>query len=252
MSLELLRSATGRILLESHRDCDSFPENSWLALEAAHRMQADLIEVDVQLSQDGVAFLRHNYNLPDGRCCHSLPWSELGTIKIEGQPFPLLEEVLAWAQDGEVLLSLDLKTGFRPERILCQEINLLIKRTQTVNRVVLIGWDHLELKWLKMEDPEVTTRVLIRARPVDLPSVVRAASADAVSLSYDLIRPSDVQQLHDLGIAVALVEMWQPDFGLARCLDVDLVSWGNPEQARKALADNSNLSLKDTIPIGES
>jgi glycerophosphoryl diester phosphodiesterase len=88
--MELLRTTTGRILVESHRGCqDVAPENSWLALETGRQMGADLLEVDVQLSQDGTAFLRHNYTLPDGRWCHAVPWSELQTLMVKGHPFPL-------------------------------------------------------------------------------------------------------------------------------------------------------------------
>ena len=54
--MELLRTTTGRILIESHRGCqDLAPENSWPALETGRQMGADLLEVDVQLSHDGIA-----------------------------------------------------------------------------------------------------------------------------------------------------------------------------------------------------
>ena len=65
MTLELLKSKTGRTLIESHRGVEGpVPENSWTAIQLGHKLGADLIEVDVQLSQDNVAFLRHNYTLP--------------------------------------------------------------------------------------------------------------------------------------------------------------------------------------------
>ena len=84
MTLELLKSKTGRTLIESHRGIQGdVPENSWSAIQLGHQFGADLIEVDVQLSQDGVAFLRHNYTLPDGRWCHAVCWDELKNLKIE-------------------------------------------------------------------------------------------------------------------------------------------------------------------------
>src|SRR5215212_4419764 len=84
MTLELLKSKTGRTLIESHRGVEGdAPENSWPAIQLGHQLGADLIEVDVQLSCDSIPFLRHNYQLPDGRWCHDLSWNELKEIKIE-------------------------------------------------------------------------------------------------------------------------------------------------------------------------
>ena len=95
MTLELLKSKTGRTLIESHRGIQAdVPENSWPAIQMGQRLDADLIEVDVQMSQDGVLFLRHNYQLPDGRWCHDMTWDELKEIRLEGEPLPKLEDVL--------------------------------------------------------------------------------------------------------------------------------------------------------------
>src|SRR5574341_193087 len=116
MTLELLKSKTGRTLIESHRGMEgNAPENSWPAIQLGHQLGADLIEVDVQLSQDGVAFLHHNYQLPDGRWCHEVCWEELTRLRIDGEPLPKLEEVLAWSRDVGVILSLDIKNIFNPQ-----------------------------------------------------------------------------------------------------------------------------------------
>jgi len=99
----------------------------------------------------------------------------------------------------------------------------------------LLAWDHTEIAQIKQAYPEVTTRALIRARLVDLPGVLKSTGADCVSLSYDLIRPGDVEQAHALGVAVVLAEMWQPDFDFVARSGVDIVSWGDPAEARRQL-----------------
>ena len=76
-------------------------------IEALAKNGADLIEVDVQMSQDGIPFLRHNYQLPDERWCRQLPWKELKDIvidkkrleKIEVVPVKNISEVLKFALD---------------------------------------------------------------------------------------------------------------------------------------------------------
>ncbi len=240
----ILKSDTGRVLVESHRGAEALaPANSWRGLEIAHQLGADLIEVDVQLSADGIAFLRHNYSLPDGRSCRNLTWDELSRVVIEGEALPKLEEALAWARDADAQLALDLKTGFIAEGELTAQVLRAIERTQTADRVMLIAWDHHELARIKHAHPGITTRALIRGRLVNLPETLQACRADCVSLAYDLIRPGDVAQAHALGVAVTLAEMWQPDFDFAIRAGVDLVSWGDPIQARQGLVESQRATV---------
>src|SRR5688572_29337949 len=165
MTLELLKSKTGRTLIESHRGIQAnVPENSWPAIQLGHELGADLIEVDVQMSQDGIPFLRHHYQLPDGRWCHDVSWNELKEIKIEGEPLPKLEEVLAWARDADANLSLDIKTIFSPESSLVKEVVRVLERTNTNGRILLLFVDHNELLQTKLAYPELAVRALLRGR----------------------------------------------------------------------------------------
>lgn len=245
MTRALLRSINQRVLVESHRGAEFLaPANSLRAIQIGQQRGADWIEVDVQLSADGVTFLRHNYSLPDGRNCRNVIWDDLSRLVIEGEPLPKLEDALVWARDADARLSLDLKTGFIPEGKLTAEVLRVIERTQTAERVMLIAWEHAELIRAKDAHPEILTRALWRGRPVNLAETIRACRADCVSLSYDLIRPADVEQLHARGIAVMLAEMWQPDFDFAIRLGVDIVSWGDPTQARRGLDESARSELR--------
>src|SRR5688500_2415376 len=128
--MELLKSKIGRVLIESHRGAEGLaPENSWAALKLGREVGADFLEIDVQLSQDGIAFLQHHYTLPDQRFCANVPWAEIKEFKIQDETFPLLEDVLAWARENDVCLSLDLKVGFMPEGKLVKEILRLLDHT---------------------------------------------------------------------------------------------------------------------------
>lgn len=234
--MNLLKSITNRILIESHRGAEGLaPENSWPGLEAGGQSGADFLEIDVQLSQDGVAFLRHNYSLPDGRFCASVPWSELKEITVEGEHFPLLEDVLAWVRQKDFCLTLDLKGGFLPEGTLTREVLRIIEHTQTAEQIMLISWDHYELLSIKQIQPKLMTRALLHGRLLDYPGYLRQAQVDAVSLAYGLVRPADVESIHRTGVAIILSEMWRPDFRAVLDLDLDMVSWGDPLEARRAL-----------------
>lgn len=236
MTLELLKSQTGRTLIESHRGVEAdVPENSWPAIELGHRLGADLIEVDVQLSRDGVAFLRHNYQLPEGRWCHALSWRELEQIRVDGESLPLLEDVLAWARDAGTILSLDIKNIFQPEGLVIKEVIRCLEQTNTKENVLLLFMDHSELFQTKVAHPELTVRALLIGRLRSYCDYLQGIRADSVSISYGMFRPQDVDEIHAAGIAVALSSVWNPDTDLFRALDIDIFNHGNPAEARKIL-----------------
>jgi len=236
MPLELLKSKTGRTLIESHRGIEAdVPENSWPAIKLGYQLGADLIEVDVQMSQDCVPFLRHNYQLPDGRWCSQLPCSELKEFKADGESLPLLEDVLVWARDAGATLSLDIKTFFSPAGSLTREVVRLLGRTNTKEKVLLLFFDHQELLNTKLAHPELTVRALLTGRLASYAKYLQEINADGVSLSYGMFHPIDVEQIHSIGAFISLNGLWNPNSDLFRTLDIDIFSHGNPVEARKIL-----------------
>jgi glycerophosphoryl diester phosphodiesterase len=236
MPLELLKSTTRRTLIESHRGMEGdVPENSWPAVKRGHQFGADLIEVDVQLSQDGVAFLRHNYTLPDERWCHDVSWGELKQLEIDGEPLPKLEDVLAWARDSGAQLSLDMKTFFRTEGSLAKEVVRLLERTNTKENVLLLFFDHQELFHTKLAHPELAVRALLTGRLLNYAEYLKQINTDCVSVSYGILCPEDIEKFHAKGIAVTLVEYWNPRGDLFQKFDIDIFSYGNPAKAREIL-----------------
>ncbi|RPJ27851.1 MAG: glycerophosphodiester phosphodiesterase [Chloroflexi bacterium] len=237
MTLELLRSRTGRTLIESHRGMEGadVPENSWPAIRLGHQLGADLIELDVQMSQDCVPFLRHNYQLPDGRWCGQLLWRELKELRIDGEPLPLLEDVLTWAREVGATLSLDIKTFFSPEGGLTKEVIRSLERTGMKDKVLLLFVDHQELFHAKRSHPELTVRALLTGRLIDYPEYLQKIDADGVSISYGMFHPIDVEQIHSMGAFVSLIQLWNLNSNLFQTLDIDIFSHGDPVEARKNL-----------------
>lgn len=236
MTLELLKSKTGRTLIESHRGVEGdVPENSWSAIKLGHELGADLIEVDVQLSRDGVAFLRHNYQLPDGRWSHNVPWNELMGLKIDAESLSLLEDVLVWAKETDVHLSLDMKTFFKPAGNLTKEVIRLLERTNTKDNALLLFFDHEELFHTKLAYPDLTVRALLTGRLVNIAEYLQKIKADCLSVSYGLFRPEDIEQIHSIGAALVLVGYWNQNSELFQQYDIDVLSVGNPVEGKKIL-----------------
>lgn len=236
MGPELLKSRTGRTLIESHRGIEGpAPENSWPALRLGRESGADILEVDVQASADGIAFLRHNYQLADGRWCWKLPWSELGRVRIENEPLPLLEDVLAWARDEGVVLALDIKSMFHPFGELPEHVIRAVERTHSDGQILLLFWDHEELFDIKCRHPELSVRALLMGRLVNCAAYLKEIRADCVSLSYGMFRPADIEEIHAAGIAVALGQLWNPDPEIFSSLEIDILDHGDPVEARQIL-----------------
>ncbi len=236
MTLELLKSKTGRTLIESHRGVEGdVPENSWPAIKLGHQLGADLIEVDVQLSSDGVPFLRHNYQLPDGRWCGQLPWNVLREIRVENEPLPLLEDVLVWAREVGVILSLDLKTIFTPEYQLSKAVIHQLERTNTKEKMLLLFVDHNELQQVKSSHPDLAVRALMTGRLAGYGDYVKRIHADCISLSYGMFRPSDVEEIHSAGVSIVLGGVWNKNTDLFQSSEIDIFGYGNPAEARKIL-----------------
>ena len=235
MNRPFFKSVNGQTLIESHRGSVGYaPENSWSAIKHGHRLGADLIEVDVQLSQDGVPFLRHKAQLPDGRWCYQCTWETLKTVQVEHEPLPRLDDVLAWARDVGTYLSLDLKTRFTPEGQLAQAVIDQLVRTGTKECVMLLLLDHQELLHIKKAYPDLMTRALLRGRLHNYPDYLHSIGADCVNIAYDLFRPADIEEIHAAGIAVAMGGLWNLEADIAS-LDIDIFSHDDPAEASRLL-----------------
>src|SRR5438046_1566404 len=81
MTFQLLRSQTGRVLVESHRGAEKLaPENSWTAIELGYKAGADYIEIDVQQTADDELVIYHNYCAPDGRMIREMRRNDVALV----------------------------------------------------------------------------------------------------------------------------------------------------------------------------
>lgn len=234
--MELLRSVTGRLLIEGHRGAEGIAvENSWQAIEAGYAAGADLLELDVQQAADGALVIYHNYQLLDGRWVRNLDSTELRSTKPRGHQLVFLEEVLEWLKDKTIGLSLDIKNGFGFDRQLFLDTLARVEAHDLTERVMLIGWDHVGLLLAKEHNPAITTRALLRAHPVDIVQIARSAKVDAVNLDADMVTQAEVDALHAAGIALVIAETVNPDFSRPVRLGADVVCCKDPGAARAAL-----------------
>ena len=186
----------------AHRGAsDAFPENTMPAFKAAVAMQADMIELDVMLSSDGVPVVFHDAQLDhhsDGQgllSYHSL--KELQELDaglwfgkdFAGTPIPTLEQVLDFAS-GTIALNIEIKTeavstdlrGGVEEKCLN-----LVRQYNMQEHVLFSSFNYRAIEHLKKLDPKIPVAVLYhwsRSNGASPARLVEQYNADAFNCSY--------------------------------------------------------------------
>ena len=205
-------------LVIAHRGASSyFPENTMPAFEAAVTMQADMIELDVMLSSDGIpvvfhdAQLDHHSNGQGLLSYHTL--KELQKLDaglwfgkdFVGTKIPTLEQVLHFAS-GTIALNIEIKTeavstelqGGVEEKCLD-----LVRKYNMEDHVLFSSFNYLAIEHLKKLDPDMPAALLYNwsrsngASPVQL---VEQYRADAFNCSYRQFSNEWSQNLRDNNI----------------------------------------------------
>jgi glycerophosphoryl diester phosphodiesterase len=101
-------------LVIAHRGASAYaPENTLPAFELAVRQGADMLELDVQRSADGVLVVFHDDTTErwDGRkrLMTSCTWAELQALDIGGEKVAALAEACAFARERSVRLNVEIK-----------------------------------------------------------------------------------------------------------------------------------------------
>ncbi len=106
---------TGHPLAIAHRGaCDHAPENTLKSFKTAASVYAEMWELDVHLSADGICVVHHDDNLSritgqDLRISKSI-WAQISAVPLpEGQTIPRLEEIIALAQQKGCGLYIDIQ-----------------------------------------------------------------------------------------------------------------------------------------------
>lgn len=178
-----------------------YPENTMVAFRAAQKSGADMLEVDITLSQDGIPVVIHDTRLNrttngKGRVS-AFTLSELKKLdagswfseKFKGEHIPTLEEVLAFAKDT-IALNIEIK----PEAVgdTCkggiEEKTLnMVKAFGMENYVLLSSFNYSAIRHIKQLDGNIATALLYEkayAEGKPPSEQVRAYKANAFNCDY--------------------------------------------------------------------
>ncbi|MDQ8734730.1 glycerophosphodiester phosphodiesterase [Paenibacillus sp. LHD-38] len=154
------------VLLSAHRgDSLEAPENSLAAVRSSVEQGIDAVEIDVQLTKDGVAVLHHDYNLQRmagvPKRVNELTYDEVARLNIgnrgggldESEQIPMLAEVLAEVQ-AKAKLIVDLKP-YGPGEELAKEVVALIEQFDMVQDCYIQSFDRQTLQQIRQLNPDI-------------------------------------------------------------------------------------------------
>jgi len=177
------------------RDC---PENTFAAFDEALRQGCDAIELDVQLSRDGVPVVYHDKTLTRAgggrKRVHRVDARELNALDVgarldrrfRGQHIPALEAVLdRYGDRTRLLIEIKAREGAagRERHLeLARSVAALVRRKKLERRVILLSFDDEILAACLEHAPEIPRVLNIKPPPTPTNDLrERMRSLDALS-----------------------------------------------------------------------
>jgi glycerophosphoryl diester phosphodiesterase len=136
---------------------------------------AKAIELDIQVSRDGVMCVMHDDRLErttkgSGKLVEQ-SWEQLRALDAGSwyaadfaeEKLPRLDEVLDWAKESHIHVFIEVKKGPRPQGFAGQLVDL-IRSKGLESEVSVISFDHQVVREVEKQAPEVRTGALYSAR----------------------------------------------------------------------------------------
>lgn len=146
------------VQIAAHRgDSTNAPENSMSSIRHSIENNIDAIEIDVQMSQDGVVVLNHDYSLNRVAgvdvAVHELQATEIAKLQIGDEHIPTLEEVLSTFGERAHFI-IELKPYGDKERL----VNEVVKRIEAYDLTEtcrIQSSDYTLLQSVRKQNPDI-------------------------------------------------------------------------------------------------
>lgn len=205
---------TGKVLVIGHRGAMGHaPENTMASLQKGYELQANIVEIDIQMSKDRELVVIHDGDVSrttNGKghirdmTIEDIRSLEAGShfdSAFNGEKIPILREVLSWAKD-KIPLAIEIKGDPRPAEGIEEKLITLLQEYDMIDRVMVISFHHTSLKLLKEMEPSVATGILYFAELVDTVAAARAAKADSIHPTWQYCTTSMIEEAHRAGLNV--------------------------------------------------
>ncbi len=212
----------------AHRGASAYyPENTMPAFRGAVEMKAEMIELDVMMSRDGIPVVFHDAGLDDhtdgeGRLkdftLRELKKLDAGSwfdAEFAGVKIPTLDEVLSYAK-GKIAVNIEIKTEAVGDSIrggveeACLE---LVRKHGMEDHVIFSSFDYRAVSHLKTLAPEIPAALLFNKKQSEgvLPSeLVAKYGADAFNCSFKELNKKRLGDLRQHAIPVFVYTVDNP------------------------------------------
>lgn len=215
---ELYNDDGDDFIIIAHRGASAYyPENTMIAFEKAMEMGAEMIELDVMLSRDGVPIVFHDAKL--NKHTNGSSYVDLYTLeelkkldagswfnpKFSDQEIPTLDEVLTFAS-GKIALNIEIKTEAVSNQIkngVEQKVLQLVKEHGMQKHVLYSSFDYRAVRHFKQLDPNVPVALLYEKNQSNrlLPhQLVKQYQVDAFNCSYRQLKRKWLADLKEYDI----------------------------------------------------
>ena len=234
-------------LIWGHRGASGYaPENTLPAFQMAADMGADGVELDIQMTKDGVIVVCHDETID--RTSTGKGWlkdytfDELrrldfsnGNAAYEGTKIPTMEEVLDLLDPTGLTINIELKTGIIFYDRIEEKILELVRRKGWQNRVIYSSFNHYTVRRIKELDPSAKVGLLYGDGPIDMPGYGKRLQADALHPAfYNLQCPNYMEDCRKNSLDV---NVWTvnsaADLRACRKYGVNAVITNYPAKARE-------------------
>ncbi len=231
LGLALPAADAPRILVHGHRGARAVrPENTMSAFEYAIEAGADVLELDLAVTKDGVVVVSHDPALappvctggPAGAVIRQLTFAEVRQwdcgaainpafprqVPQPGSRIPSLDEVLSLAARGNFQFNLEIKSfPDRPELTPPPEefarlVLEAVRRHKLERRVILQSFDFRTLVAMKKLDPSIRLATLYTGPPRDWVAMAREVGAQIAAPEKGLVTAELVRAAHTAGLQV--------------------------------------------------
>lgn len=227
----------------AHRGARSVaPENTLAAAQKAIDCGADMWELDVAMTADGIPFLLHDDTLtrtsnareffPDRSpwAAHDFTWAEIrqldfgswfeahdpfgeiaaGTVsraeldRYRGLPAPTLEEALLFTRDHHWRVNVEIKDlqNTPHETDAVEKVVNLIERLEMVEQVLLSSFNHRYLGRAKAANPQLEVGVLVYQPTPDPLNLLKTFQSTTYHPEQRLMQSPEIARLRQAGVAV--------------------------------------------------
>ena len=205
----------GKTKVWAHRGASGYvPENTMEAFELAVRQNADGIELDVQISEDGRLVVMHDETIDrvtNGKgAVREYTVEQLKELQVQTPDtkqgiyrIPLLEEVLDLMKKTDMRVNIELKNSIYLYQQMEEKVLELVKEMQMEDQVIYSSFNHYSLQKIRALAPDALTGLLFGDGLVHPAAYAKGLGVTALHPAvYHLQYPDFVKECRDAGLCM--------------------------------------------------